>query len=1029
MRITEFSVGRPVFTIMLSLVVVLLGGISLWRLPIDLMPEVTLPTVSVSVSYENASPQEMEELVTRPLEQALSGAPGVEEITSTSSEGSSNVRVTFAWGTDLDGATADVRDRLDRVARQLPEEADLPLIRKFDLSAFPILMLGASSDLDPVEVREILENQVRYRLEQQEGVASIDIWGGLEREVHVNIDADRLKAVNIPLAQIINRLKAANITLPAGSIDQARHELTLRVPGQYENLDQIGQTVVAYRSGLPVRLKEVADIADSWKKIRRTARINGQSGMRIAVNKQSGTNTVQVAGAVRAEVERINRDMPQLKIISLNDSSEYIQQSISNVGSSALYGGVLSVLVLIVFLRNIGSTLVIATAIPISIVATFALMYFGDFTLNIMTLGGLALGVGMLVDNSIVVLENIFRVRHDGLSNRDAAINGTREVTGGIIASTLTTVAVFLPIVFIRGMSGVMFRQLAAVIGFALLCSLVVALTLVPMLSARLLGAAKTASRGGVTKRLKEAADNVFVSLEDGYKSLLHLALNHRLAVVLLACAMLGGAIWMMPLVGSELMPQTDEGEIFVSFEMEVGTRLEVLEKTVIRIEEIIKQAVPERLSLISSIGGNMWRSGGTHSCDMRIKLPPRSGRKLSSDEISADLRRRLGVVPGVALRVRSGQGLVSRILSRGGGGSERLSLEIRGYDFQTADALALQVQQIVSAVAGVTDVRISREGGSPEELILIDRHKAEDSGLDIERVAQTLQTALGGTTGGYFRQNGEEYGILVKLRSAEKLSLQEVLDLTVTNDQGQAIALRNIVATEPREGPVLIERKNQQRIVTVSAGTADRDMGSIVADIRAALAVLPMPAEFSVNFGSDVEEQEKSFQELAMSLGLALILVYMVMACQFESLRDPLVVMFSVPLAAIGVVLILLLTDTTFNVQSYIGCIMLGGIVVNNAILLVDHTNLLRKRDGLALRPAIEEAGRRRLRPILMTTFTTVLGLLPLALGAGEGGEAQAPLARAVIGGLASSSLITLLVVPVVYSLLEFKKPGHTAS
>lgn len=1029
MRITQFTVHRPIFTIMVTLIVILLGVISLLGLPIDLMPEVTLPTISVSVNYENASPQEMEELVARPIEQALSGAPGVDEISSVSVEGVSNVRVTFAWGTDLDAATADVRDRLDRVSRALPDDADRPVIRKFDLSAFPILMVGASSELDPVEVRDILENQVRYRLEQQIGVANIDIWGGREREIHVNLDAARLKAINIPPEQIINRLKAANVTLPAGSIDVARHELTLRVPGQFVNLDEIGQTVIAHREGKPVRLREIALIEDAWQKIRRTARINGQPGMRVAVNKQSGTNTVQVANAVIAEIERINRDMPHLKLAVLMDSSDYIKRSITNVGSAAIYGGVLSILVLLVFLRNIRSTIVIATAIPISIIATFTLMYFSGFTLNIMTLGGLALGVGMLVDNSIVVLENIFRIREGGLEAHVAAVEGSSEVTGGIVASTLTTVAVFLPIIFIEGMSGVMFRQLALVIGFALLCSLVVALTLVPMLSARLLRAEGTSRPGSIFAVPAAILNNAFIRLENGYTTALHFSMNHRILVIVLAAALLGGTLWLVPLIGSELMPETDEGEVTISVDMEVGTRLEVLEQTMLQIEQIVQDAVPERTSLITSIGGGAWRGGGTHSGNIRIRLTPRSMRERSSDEVAGDIRRRLMNIPGIRTRVRSGQGMVSRIFSRGGGDSDRLTLEVRGFDFETADALANQVQMIVQDVPGVTDVRVSREGGMPEELIKIDRHKAEDSGLTVEQVAQTLQTVLGGTRGGYFREDGEEYNILVKVNLAEKLSLQEVLDLTVTNDQGVPIVLRNIVNTSPQEGPVLIERKNQQRIVQISAGTADRDLGSIVADIRQGLADLPLPADFTINYGSDVEEQEKSFRELGLSLALALVLVYMVMACQFESLRDPLVVMFSVPLAAIGVVITLLLTDTTLNVQSYIGCIMLGGIVVNNAILLVDHTNLLRQRDKMELMAAIQEAGRRRLRPILMTALTTMLGLLPLAVGAGEGGEAQAPLARAVIGGLASSAFITLIVVPVIYSLLENKRPGHSAS
>ena len=1025
MNIARFSVHRPIFTIMVVLIVVILGVVSLVRLPIDLMPDISYPTLTVSCIYENASPEEIEKLICRPIEEAVSAVPGAEEVTSTSSEGQGTIRVTFSWGTDLDAAANDIRDRLDRVIPRLPENADRPTLRKFDLASFPILILGASSRLDPVQMRKIIDDQVTYRLERVPGVAAVDIRGGLEREIHVSLNPEKVNALAIPFEQIIRRVSEGNINVPAGTIDRGNFQVTIRTPGEYTTLEEIGDTVIATHEGVPIRLREIADVEDSWVKVTRIVRVNGEPGLRMSINKQSGKNTVEVARAALAELDAINRDIPQIAIVPIIDTSDYIRRSISSVGSSAAYGGGLAVVVLLLFLRNVRSTVVIALAIPISIVATFALMYFGGFTLNLMTLGGLALGVGMLVDNSIVVLENIFRLREGGEPPEAAAVNGTEEVTAAVVSSTLTTVAVFLPLVFMRGMSGVMFKQLSIVVSFSLLCSLGVALTIVPMLSARILTSqqSREAARETLGHRIFRLSARFFERLELQYRDLLRWALGHRLLVVLGAALVLGGSLSLIPFVGVELMPTTDEGEVRISGEMQVGTRLELVDRQFKDVEAIVRRFVPEIKNLVTSIGGSPWHGGGSHLGEMQISLVPQSKRTRSSDEIAADLRKRLQGIPGVTIRTRAGQGLF--VLRIGTQDADEVQVEIRGYDLETADALAAKVKAIVEAVPGVTDAQTSRESGTPEELILIDREKAADMKLTPSAVANALETFLSGTRAGDFRQEGDEYRILVRLKNPEQMALRDILDLTLTNADGEPVVLRNVVNVAPRSGPVQIERKDQERVTTVSANLSGRDMGSVLSDIRKGLQSVPVPQSFSILFGGDYEEQQKAFRELLLSISLALVLVYMVMACQYESLRDPFVVMFSVPLAAIGVVLTLFFTRTTFNIQSYIGCIMLGGIVVNNAILLVDHTNLLRRRDGMPLRGAIEEAGRRRLRPILMTALTTILGLLPLALGMGEGGDAQAPLARVVIGGLFSSTLITLVFVPVMYSIFERRMAG----
>lgn len=1025
---SQFAVRRPVLTVMASLIVIIIGGVSLSRLPIDLMPDITFPTLSISTSYENASPEEVEELITRIIEEAMSAVPGVEEVTSVSVEGSSRVRVNFAWGIDLDAAASDVRDRLDRVLPRLPSDAERPRLRKFDLAAFPILILGVATDLDPIQIRKMIDHQVKHRIERIPGVASLDVRGGLDREIHVNLNAEKMKALGLPVDQIMTRIRNENINLPAGTIEEGLLDVTIRTPGIYNNLEELKSTVVAIREGVPIELREIANVEDSWERVTRIVRVNGQPGVRMSVNKQSGKNTVEVARGVLAEIERINRDIPQLEIVPIIDTSDYIQRSITNVGTTIFYGGVLAVFVLLFFLRHIPSTAIVATTIPISIVATFALMYFSGGTLNLMTLGGLALGVGMLVDNAIVVLENIYRLREVGKNPKSAAVEGSGEVAAAVVASTLTTLVVFLPLIFVRGMSGIMFKQLSIVVCFALTCSLAAALTLVPMLSSRVRTSAGF-SNGKPHKgsQFKLGSGRIFTGMENTYKEMLRFALGHRLLVLGAVLITFLGSLWLIPFVGVELMPATDESEVRVSAEMAVGTRLDIMDNAFRKIEAVVNRSVPEIENSVTFLGGSSWRARGGNSGQMRIALKPVRERTRSSDEIASDLRRKLSGMPGVKIRTRSGQGLF--ILRMGAGGEDRVQVEIRGHDLETSNILADRVQSMIRDVDGISDTRISRESGIPEELIIVDRQKAADMKLTVSKIANTLKTVLSGSSAGYYREGGSEYRIRVKLEKAEKKDIRDILDLPVTNAEGDQVVLRNVVSIKPRRGPVVIERKDQERVIYITANIADRDMGAVMSDIRENLFTIPVPRDFSIILAGDYEEQQEAFRELTMSFVLALVLVYMVMASLYESLRYPFVVLFSVPLAALGVILMLLLTDTTFNIQSFIGCIMLGGIAVNNAILLVDHINLLRRRDGYTVKEAIEEAGRRRLRPILMTATTTILAMTPLAIGIGEGGEAQAPMARAIIGGLLSSNLITLLVIPTIYALMERKKIKQEAA
>ena len=1012
-------VKRPILTAVIFLIIVILGIVSLSRLSIDLMPEITYPAISVVTSYGNVGPQEMEELVTRPIEEALAAVQGVEEISSTSSEGMSMVRVSFEWGTDLDVVANDIRDRIDRVLGRLPEDIERPMIRKFDLSAFPILIAGVSSPMNPLDLREAVEEQVKYRLERVPGVAAVDIWGGLMREIHVDIRSAQLKALGLSTDDIISALRNENRNIPAGLYEKGDSEVLIRTQGEFLSLDEIEKTVIGMRDGTPIQIRDVAGVVDSWEEVRQIIRIDGEPGVRISVSKQSGANTVSVAEDVNAEIDRINRDMPQIRILPLIDTSKYIKQSVNNVATATMLGGILAIIILFLFLRNIWSTAIIATAIPISVLATFGLMYFSGFTLNIVTFGGLALGIGMLVDSAIVVLENIYRHREGGSPLQQSALDGTDEVSSAIVASVLTTIVVFVPVVFIRGMPGIMFRQMAYVVSFSLLCSLVVALTLIPMLSSRFLRCRPTGgSERGLLRRIYASSEKNLKLIESRYCRLLAWALSHRRIVVSAAAILFIISVVLIRFIGVELMPAADEGEVRIDLEMAVGTRLDVIDQATLAVEDIIRRDVPEMVSMLSRVGGGGWRSSGGHTAEVRVTLVPRSERSRSSEEVTNDLRRSLSGIPGVSVRTRAGQGLF--LLRMGSSSGDRVSVEVRGYDLKTAQELSLEVDRVIRSVPGITDTRISREEGSPEQIIHIDRQRAADLGLTVSRIGEALETAIGGTQASYFREHGKQYSIRVRLSEQDRRNLDDLLDLTVVNKQGSPVVLRNVVSTVPEEGPVRIERKDQERTITVLANFTGRDMGSVISDIRDGLQSVPVPKDFAIVFGGDYEEQQKAFRELLFGFLIAILLVYLVMAGQFESIRDPFVVLFSIPMAIIGIAVTMILTNTIFSMQAFIGCIMLAGIVVNNAILLVDYTNRLRRTRAMGLMEAVGLAGSRRLRPILMTTSTTVLGLLPLSFGLGEGGEAQAPLARVAIGGLISSTLITLVLIPVVYSIFE---------
>ncbi|MDX1501252.1 MAG: efflux RND transporter permease subunit [Thermoanaerobaculia bacterium] len=1009
MPLTEISIRRPVATTMAFLILIVLGVVSFRALPIDLLPKVEFTQLTVRVDYPNVGPEEVEQIITDRLENAVAGLPNLERVTSQSEEGSSRVRLEFARGTDIDEAANDLRAALDGLRDELPVEASAPRVFKLDLDRIEVVSLAVTSTRDLEEVTRLLEDELARRFEQIPGVGAIDIRGGVYREIRVELDRERLRATGLTALDVERALARENVTLPTGTVKSGLDDLYIRSLGEYRSLDEIERTVVASPGGRPVRVRDLGRVRDGYEDVRYLVEMNGVPAISLGIQKQSGGNTVEVARAVRREAEKINRERSDIQLTLVVDQSEFINQSIGNVQSSALWGSLLAVLVLYLFLRNRSTTLIITLAIPISVIATFALLYFGGLTLNQMTFGGLALGVGLIVDNAIVVLESIVRKREEeDAPDREAARVGTRDVAGAIVASTLTTCVIFVPVVFTTTTTGALFQALALVVVFALVCSLFVALTLVPMLASRFLALPSREEREASRHQ------RLLRRLESWYTGRLRFAMKHRGRVFAATGVALALALAGWPLIPVELAPQTDADEIDIQLEMERGTNIAVARAYTDELEEKVRAVVPAgdvRLFSTEIRGDN---------AAVELKLAPQQQRRMKSSALADLVRREVeGKVPGGVLDVEAQQGLwmLNRVFSSGGGGSA-LELELRGWDLEQADRVADEMRRRMEGVPGVTDVRVSRREGRPEERLILDRERIAELGLSVEEVGRTLLANVAGIEAGRYREGGYEFPITVRLRREDRRIARDLEGVTLRTPQGAVVGLSSLVERERGRGPVEIDRVDGQRVTYVTANLESGvALGDAVGRVRAALRGIELPPGFSILYGGQYEEQIAARRDFGVAIVMALVLVYMLMAAQFERFFDPLIVMLAVPMALIGVVPTLLLTGTTVNIQSVMGLVMLIGIVVNNAIVLVDAVNLLRRERQMGAADAVVEAGRLRLRPILMTTATTILGLAPLAVGMGVGAEIQASLARVVIGGLLASTLVTLLLIPITYT------------
>jgi HAE1 family hydrophobic/amphiphilic exporter-1 len=1007
MTITEVAVRRPIATTMVFLIVIVVGVMGFRFLPVDLLPQIEYPQLTIRTNYPNVGPEEIEKIITDRVENAVAGVPNVEEIRSNSEEGRSRVTLEFSQGTNIDEAANDVRAALDRIRDDFPPEVESPRLWKFDPENFPVVILGARSPLGMEELTRILEREISHRFEQIPGAGSVDIWGGVYRQIQVRLKRDRLASSQLSATDVQRALLRENVTLPGGDMREGFSDMYVRTRGEYESLDQIAGTIITVIDGKPIRIQDVAEVVDGYEDINRLVQIDGLPMVRLGIRKQSGANTVAVAERAREIMDQINEERDDLDLMVVIDQSDFIKSSINNVKKSALWGGLLAVLVLYLFLRNGSTTFIIALSIPISIIATFGLLYFNHLTLNQMSFGGLALGIGLIVDNSIVVLENIVRLRQNGRDLTASALIGTKQVAGAIIASTLTTMVIFLPVLFMRTISGMLFRELALVVVFALSCSLIVALTLVPMLGSRYL-TVKVTRDGQASRR-----GAWLLALENVYSRWLARALHHRMIVIAVTAALLLISLFLWTLLPVELAPQTDSDEIDVDLEMAQGTNIAVVNEYLHALERLVRESTPMDQVRHMSIE---IRPG---DAEVELALLGADKRTMDSYVIADQIRRSVaGRIPGADIRVQAQSGLWMLRRLFGTGGGEAVQLELRGYDLELADQLAKSIKRIMESVPAVEDVRISRREGRPEQNLIVDREKIADLGLSVDEIAQVIQTNVGGSQAGVFREGGEEFPIVVRLQPEDRLSTLDLGNVAVRAGTGQILPVSAVVETERRRGPTAIDRVDGQRVTYISANLqSGAALGDVIQELQGRLRELTLPQDFSILFSGEYLEQQRARKDFIVSIIMAVILIYMVMAAQFERFLDPLIVMASVPLAIIGVVPTLLITGTSLNVQSLMGIIMLIGIVVNNAIVLVDYINLMRREQNLGIAEAVLKSGRRRLRPILMTTCTTSLGMLPLAFGTGAGGEIQAALARAVIGGLIVSTLITLVLIPAVYT------------
>ena len=1032
MNLPEFGVKRPTTNLMIFFVIIILALYSLTRLGLDMMPEIEPPSISVRASYPGASPEDVEIKVTEPLENQLATTPGIEKITSRSREGSSSITLKFIWGTNLDEASNDIRDRIERAKRSLPDipdEMDNPSIFKFNTAMMPIMVMGVTADQSYPDLYDIIDKQVGDALRQLPGVGTVELHGGLERQINIWIDRERLEGYGFSVFDIQNALRQENVTQPVGNIKSGLTDYLLRLPGEFASPEEINSVIVGKRDGKVLYLKDIARVEDAFKEENNIVRINRKSGLAMIIQKQSGVNTVQVAERIKKKIEELEKNLPpDINMCLVMDSSQDIINSIDSLKSTVWTGGILVILVVWFFLRQFLPSMVIAFTIPFSLMIAFIYLFLSGRTINTISLSSLTIAIGMVVDNAIVVVDNVYRHLERGKRAQEAAIFGTSEMFLAIAASTFTTVVVFLPMLFIPGVVGIIFGELAIIITVTLLASLFTAATFTPMLCSKWLRlGSPAANQGPPRKRFAKfyaTSERWFKSWEEFYSRALGWCLGHKRTVIFGFSGAFILSLLLTRLVGTEFAPEEDAGFLSFNAQLPIGTRVEETDKAARRIEDILDKEVPEKLFMYVGSGGGGGgmggQSSGSHTVSGRVRLVPKTERKRSVKEIGQVVRKNIRAIPGVGRADISTGNPMGAIIS--GMGGKSIQIEIIGHSFETTDALAEKIKAILEKIPGTVDVTISRDLKSPELKIEIDREKASALGLNTRTIADSVKTFIEGSIASKYREEGKTYDILVRLEENSRSKPEDIENLTIVSPYtGKQIRLSNIAKIFEVKGPVSIERQNRERVVRVESNTYNRSMGQIIGDIKKELQKVTVPSDIMINLGGEAEEQAKAFKDLTLLLILGVCMVYMVMAAQFESLLDPFIVMFAIPFTFTGVIFAFILTGTTLSVITFLGIVMLMGIVVNNAIVLISYINILRAR-GLSMFEAVTMGGKERLRPVLMTTITTLVGLLPLAISKGEGSEQWQPLGITMIGGLLVSTLLTMLFVPTLYAIFEAK-------
>lgn len=1022
MSLYSSAVKKPVTTILVFVAVVIIGLFSLLKLPIDLYPDIDTNTIMVMTTYSGASSQDIEQNVTRPLENTLNSVEHLKHITSNSKENISIITLEFEYGYDIDVLTNSVRDKLDMVSSMLPDDAETPIIFKFSTDMIPIVLLSAQANESLPGLYKILDENVANTLARVDGVGTVSISGAPKREIHIYLDPARLEAYNLTAESVIQLVAAENKNVPGGTFDMGSDTYSLRVQGEFKDPTEMRDLVVGSKDGAVVRLSDVARIDDSVEERAQETYNNGQRGAMIIVQKQSGANSVEISNKIKKILPDIQKKLPSdVKLDYIVDTSDNIRNTIASLVETVEYALLFVVIVVFFFLGRWRATVIIALTIPISLIASFIYLLATGNTLNIVSLSALSISIGMVVDDAIVVLENVTTHIERGSDPKQAAVHGTNEVAISVVASTLTLIAVFFPLTLVTGMTGVLFRQLGWMVSIMMVISTAAALSLTPMLCSQLLRLQPV--KGKLFTKLYGPIERFLDKLDDGFYHLLGLVVKHRWITTVGALLIFFGSMQLTKFIGSEFFPTSDNSRLGITLELPVGSRVEIAKDLTERIYKDWTKKYPEIDKFNYTVGqastDNIYasmQSNGSHIISMNITLKPIKERTKSLTEVAALMREDLKKYPELdKYQVNVGG-------SRGGSmsGQSTIDYEIYGYDFEKTDSVAQRLKRILSSVKGTADIRINRDNYQPEYQVDFDRQKLAIYGLNLTTAANALRNRINGSTASYFREDGDEYDIKVMYDPDHRQSIEDIENILLFNAQGKGVRLKEVGTVVERFNPPTIERKDRERIITVSTVVQDRPMSDIIADAQPLIDKMEVPSGVTINLSGSYEDQQDSFRDLAMLAVLIIILVYIVMASQFESFTYPGIIMTSIMFAFSGVVLILWITGTNLNVMSMIGGIMLIGIVVKNGIVLIDYITLNRER-GMSITKSVLHAGKSRMRPVLMTSLTTILGMVPMAVGTGEGAEMWRPMGVAVIGGLTFSTILTLLFVPTLYTIFAF--------